>query len=163
MHILKHLSGGRPVLFADVITFDDEQNALICQNCGGAATWFADPNTEGPEKLKAVNIVPNVQGQAGGPALSYYGAPVGKITWARLARPGGSYFMHIVKGELVEVGETFRYFLMKWPTVAVKIEKNVRTFMEGYSSQHVQIVATDVADELVEFCRIAGIPFELTS
>lgn len=162
MHILKELSGGKPVLFADVITFDDEKNALVCQNCGGAATWFADANVQEPEQTKAVDVVPNVQGRAGGPAFNYYGAPVGTITWARLARRGGRYFMHIVKGELTEVSEMFRYFLMKWPTVAVKINENVRSFMERYSSQHVQIVAADVADELVEFCRIAEIPFEIS-
>jgi len=163
MHILKHLSGGKPVLFADVITFDDEQNALICQNCGGAPTWFADANAEGAAKLKSVDVVPNVQGQAGGPALNYYGAPVSTITWARLARRSGSYFMQIVKGELVEVSEMFRHFLMKWPTVAVRIDEDVRTFMETCPSQHIQLVAADVADELEEFCRIAGIPFELTT
>jgi len=162
MHLLKHLSGGKPVLFADVITFDDEQNAIVCQNCGGAATWFADANTEGLAKLKAVDIVPNVQGQAGGPAFNYYGAPAGQITWARLVRPGGSYFMHIIKGEIVEISDAARYFLMKWPTVAVKINENVRTFMERYPSQHVQIVAADVADELAEFCHITNIPFEIT-
>jgi len=162
MHLLKYLSGGKPVLFADVITFDDERNALICQNCGGAATWFADANAEADAKLKSVDIVPNVQGQAGGPALNYYGAPVGTITWARLARRAGSYCMHIVKGELVEVSDMYRHFLMKWPTVAVKMNANVRTFMERYPSQHVELVAADVADELVEFCRIAGIPFDMT-
>ena len=70
--------------------------------------------------------------------------------------------MHIVKGELVEVSDMFRHFLMKWPTVAVKINENVRSFMETYPSQHVEIVAADVADELVEFCRIAGIPYDMT-
>lgn len=161
MHILKHLSGGKPVLFADAVTFDDERNAIICQNCGGATTWFADANSEAPDKLKTVDIVPNVQGQAGGPAFNYYGTPVGDITWARLAQTGETYIMHIVKGEFIEVGEAFRHFLMKWPTVAVKTKEDTRTLMETYPSQHVHIVAADVVEELAEFCRIAGFSFEI--
>jgi L-fucose isomerase len=161
MHILKHLSGGKPALFADAVTFDDEQNAVICQNCGGAATWFADLNTEDSDKLKKVDIVPNVQGQAGGPAFNYYGAAAGDMTWARLAQTEENYIMHIVKGELIDVGDAFRQFLMKWPTVAVKTKKDTRALMEEYPSQHVHIVAADVVEELKAFCRIAGFSFEI--
>jgi L-fucose isomerase-like protein len=161
MHILKHLSGGKPVLFADAVTFDDEHNAIICQNCGGAATCFADLNTEAPDQLKKVDIVPNVQGQAGGPAFNYYGTPAGDITWARLAQTEQTCVMHIVKGEFIEVGDTFRQLLMKWPTVAVKTKKDPQALMEEYPSQHLHIVAADVVEELTEFCRIAGISSEI--
>jgi L-fucose isomerase len=156
MQILKMLSGGKPIFFGDLMLYDRATRTIAIMNCGGASTWFATASMNPTENLKEVQLVPHVQGKAGGAAVFYIASKVGEpVTWARLARRAGEYSMFIIKGKLVR-SKNFEG-TMKWPTLIVEIEKDPVELLKTYPSQHVQAAIGDYSRELKELCKILGI------
>jgi L-fucose isomerase-like protein len=156
MQILKMLSGGKPIFFGDLMLYDRATRTIAIMNCGGASTWFATASMNPTENLKEVQLVPHVQGKAGGAAVFYTASKVGEpVTWARLARQAGDYTMFIIKGKLVR-SKNFEG-TMKWPTLIVEIEKDPVELLKTYPSQHVQAAIGDYSRELKELCKILGI------
>jgi L-fucose isomerase len=156
MQILKMLSGGKPVFFGDLMLFDRNTKTIAVMNCGGASTWFATASMNPADNLKEVQLLPHVQGKAGGAAVFYVATKAGEpITWARLVRQNAEYKMFIVKGKVVR-SKSFEG-TMKWPTLTVEIGKDPVELLKAYPSQHVQAVIGDYAKELGELCGILGI------
>lgn len=155
MQILKLLSGGKPVYFGDILFWDREKRLFTIANCGGASTWYTKRSQNPKENLKGVELVPQVQGKAGGAAIHYIAEEGEPITWARLGRTQGEYRMIIIRGRIVR-SEAFEN-MMKWPVVSIGLECDPAQILEVYPSQHAQLVVGDITKEITEFCRILEI------
>ncbi len=103
MEIMKHITGGMPVLFGDLSHIDDEENVLYLPNCGAQSTWYAGRSDDFKENLKHVELRPTVR-PGGGSTVYFPGAP-GQITLARLYRWSGEYRMAIIPGEAIELSQ----------------------------------------------------------
>lgn len=157
MQLLKLLSGGKPALFMDLLFNHPEEKVISCMNCGGASTWFAGASEVPEENLKEMSLVPHIHGKAGGAAIEYISPPADAVTWARLARKNGEYYMIIVKGGFV-TGPKFSNPL-RWPGCHIKINMDTNEFLKDYPSQHAQVVVGDYTRELELTCDILGIPY----
>lgn len=161
MEILKHATGGLPVLFADLSHIDEEDNILYLPNCGAMSTWFAKRSDDARENLQAVELRPSVR--PGGASTVYFTAAPGKITLARLYRCSGKYQMAIIPGEAIEPSqERLDAFIEargphQLPTAFVKVTANLDDVVEEFGSNHISGVAGDVEKELVMFCKMKGI------
>ncbi|MFB0563363.1 MAG: L-fucose/L-arabinose isomerase family protein [Candidatus Lokiarchaeia archaeon] len=152
MQILKLLTGGKPVYFGDILFWNRDQRLFTIANCGGASTWFVKRSSDPKENLKGIQLMPQVQGKAGGAAVYYIAEEGVPVTWARLGRTNGVYRMIIIRGRIVR-SEAFEG-TMKWPTVSIRVEYDPMVILEVYPSQHVQLVVGDVSKEIREFCRL---------
>jgi len=156
MQMLKMLSGGKPVFFGDLMLYDRNSKTMAAMNCGGASSWFATSSMNSADNLKEIQLLPHVQGKAGGAAVFYVASKVGEpITWARLARQNGEHKMFIIKGKVVR-SKSFEG-TMKWPTLIIEIERDPVELLKSYPSQHVQAVMGDYCKELRELCGILRI------
>ncbi|MGQ9721692.1 MAG: L-fucose/L-arabinose isomerase family protein [Candidatus Jordarchaeum sp.] len=155
MQILKLLNLGKPVYFGDILFWNQDEKLFTVANCGGAGTWFVKRSSEPEENLRGIQLVPQVQGKAGGAAVYYVAEEGVPVTWARLSRAYGEYQMFIIRGRIVR-SEAFEGAL-KWPTMSIAVEVDPNEILEFYSSQHIQLVIGDVSREILEFCRLLNI------
>ena len=86
MQLLKLLSGGTPVLFADVRHYHADRDVWDLCNSGQHATWYAARSDDPAENLARVHFYPEVfYFPAGGASVHHLAAP-GDATFARLTR-----------------------------------------------------------------------------
>jgi L-fucose isomerase len=154
MEILKLLSGGKPVLFMDLIFSDEKENVITCMNCGGASTWYAARSKESVDNLSRVEILPHVHGKAGGGCFAYTAKSSSAVTWMRLSRVNGKYKMFIIKGKLVD--NIKPEICLPWPTAHVKLNFNPQVLLEEYDSQHAHIVEGDFVKECKYVAELLG-------
>lgn len=165
MEILKHIAQ-TPVLFADVRHYFQEENLLDLCNSGTHATYFAGKSFNPEENLKNVVFYPeDFYFPAGGAAVKHFAAP-GRVTLARLARQDGEYVMTIVPGEFVQLSETEQKRLsekvqVQWPHAYVRLDTDAETFLKYYPCNHTHGVYGDFIEELVQFCDIKGIDYQI--
>jgi L-fucose isomerase len=153
MQILKHLSGG-PVLFADVLHLDVEENMVRLSNCGSHPTELA-PNrkqvfwlTEGLKEF-TWNI--------GGACPQYVGKP-GSVTLARMGRIDGKYIMLITTGEVMEMPrEKLKETNWHHPHMFVKLDCDILEFVKDLRSNHIHMVYGDYSEHLRNICEILEI------
>lgn len=161
MEIMKHVSGGMPVLFGDLSHMDPEENLLYLPNCGAMSTWFAARADTAGENLERVELRPSVR--PGGGATVYFRAAPGPITLARLYRWAGEYRMAIIPGEAIEPSrEKLDEFIKargvhQLPTAFVKVSADPDDIVTEFGSNHISGVAGDVQKELIHFCRLRQI------
>ena len=161
MEIMKHITGGMPVLFGDLSHIDDEENVLYLPNCGAQSTWYAGRSDDFKENLKHVELRPTVR-PGGGSTVYFPGAP-GQITLARLYRWSGEYRMAIIPGEAIELSQKKSEEFIKargvhqLPTAFVKVTADLEEIIDEFGSNHISGVAGDVERELVHFCKLKGI------
>ena len=161
MEILKHISGGQPVLFGDVSHLNDETRTMYVPNCGALCSWFAGRSDDPAGTLKSVELRPSVR-PAGG-ATVYFTAAPGAITLARLCRRSGHYRMVILQGEVVQPSQDELDAFIKargrhqLPTAFVKVAFDFDRFVEEFGSNHISGVAGTYVDELEQFCRMSNI------
>ena len=161
MEIMKHITGGMPVLFGDLSHIDDEDNVLYLPNCGAQSTWYAGRSDDFKENLKHVELRPTVR-PGGGSTVYFPGAP-GQITLARLYRWSGEYRMAIIPGEAIELSQKKSEEFIKargvhqLPTAFVKVTADLEEIIDEFGSNHISGVAGDVERELVHFCKLKGI------
>lgn len=167
MEIMKHITGGLPVLFGDLSHMDDEENVLYLPNCGAQSTWFAGRSDDYRENLKQVELRPTVR-PGGGSTVYFPGAP-GPITLARLYRWSGEYRMAIIPGEAIALSKEKSEDFIKargvhqLPTAFVKVTADLEEIIDEFGSNHISGVAGDVVKELVHFCNLKAItPVVLT-
>ena len=161
MEILKHISGGMPVMFGDLSHMDDEDNVLYLPNCGAMSTWFAGRSDDVKENLGKVELRPSVR--PGGGATVYFAAAPGTITLARLYRCSGEYRMAIISGDAIELSQKKKDQFIEargphqLPTAFVKVDADLEEIVQEFGSNHISGVAGDVVEELVHFCLMQGI------
>jgi len=159
MQILHLLSGGKPAALLDIRWFDAQKGWWILANCGALpAAFFATP--ENQSGLKGMHAEPHVFGKGGGGALAGIATPR-RVTLARLCRKNGEYWMAILPGQIEQPGrEDVNKATPAFPKAFVRLD-NGENFIDSYGSNHIHMVVGDYTEELVSFCRMAGIDWQV--
>jgi L-fucose isomerase len=161
MQMLKHVSGGKPVLFMDVSYIDDEAQIFYMPNCGAFCSWYARRSDDPAENLAQVQLRP--ANRPGGGAITYFTAAPGPLTFARLYRRLGRYQMSIVGGETVELPpEKVAAFVAargshQLPTAFARLDTDIDAFLDSFASNHILAVDGIYIEELVHLCRLLDV------
>ncbi len=161
MEVLKHISGGMPVLFGDFSYLNAETSTIYIPNCGAICTWFAGRSDDPRENLRQVELRPGIR--RGGGAITYFKAAPGPLTLSRLYRKSGHYHMAIIPAEAVEPSrEEYEAFVQargrhQLPTVFARVSLDFEQLIDEYGSNHVSAVAGNYVEELRRFCDLLGI------
>ncbi|MBC8263463.1 MAG: L-fucose isomerase [Anaerolineales bacterium] len=161
MEILKQVSGGSPVFFADLSYINEETSTLYLPNCGGMCSWYAGRSDNPVENLSQIELRPAIR--PGGGAITYFTAAPGPVTLARLYRKAGEYYMAIIPGEAVEpTPEEYEAFVKargshQLPTAFVRVSLDFDEFIDKSGSNHISGVAGIFVQELEHFCRMLDI------
>ena len=153
MQILHLLSEGQPAALLDIRWYDAAKERWALANCGAIPAAFFGG-------LGKVRIEPHVFGQGGGGALPGSVAPQA-VTLARLCRKNGEYWMAILSGTVEQAtAEDETRITPAFPRAFVKTSAGA-DFLEVFGSNHIHMLAGDYCDELVSFCRLAGIRWQV--
>ncbi len=161
MEILKLVSGGKPVLFMDVSYIDDDAQVFYLPNCGAFCSWYAKRSDDPAENLKQVKLHP--ANRPGGGAITYFNPAPGPLTFARLYRKNGEYYMAIVAGETIELPpEKYEAFVQArgshpLPTAFAKLHVNIDVFMNEFASNHILAVDGIYVHELEHLCQMLDV------
>ena len=159
MQILNLLSGGKPTALLDIRWLNEDTGYWTLANCGAiAASFFAtEKDAQGYSSLQ---LVPHVFGEGGGGSFSGFVSPQ-RATLARLCRRNGEYWMAIVPAEIQQVAaEQLERTTSAFPQVVVKAAAGY-DFLEKFGSNHIHMVSGDYADEVIAFCRLLDIPYQI--
>ncbi|MFN8379835.1 MAG: L-fucose/L-arabinose isomerase family protein [Anaerolineae bacterium] len=161
MQLLK-LMTGEPVLFADVRHYDADDNVWYLANSGTHATYFAGHSLDPAENLRKVSFFPEVSYYpAGGASVQHFAAP-GMVTFARLARKHGKYWLAIVPAELVEFPESVARAKAatttpEWPHAFARFQVSPDEFLASYPCNHTHGCYGDWVPELLNLAQVLGI------
>jgi len=161
MEILKQVSGGKPVLFMDVSYIDDDAQVFYLPNCGAFCSWYAKRSDDPAENLKQVKLHP--ANRPGGGAITYFNPAAGPLTFARLYRKNGEYYMAIVAGETIELPpEKYEAFVQArgnhpLPTAFAKLHVDIDVFMNEFASNHILAVDGIYVRELEHLCQMLDV------
>jgi L-fucose isomerase len=161
MEMLKHVSGGKPVLFLDVSYIDDEAQVLYLPNCGAFCSWYASRSDDPIENLGRVQLRP--ANRPGGGAITYFTTSPGPLTFARLFRKMGRYLMSIVKGETIDLSQDkVEAFVTargshQLPTAFARLDTDIDRFLDEFASNHILAVDGTYVQELVFLCHLLDI------
>lgn len=162
MQILKHVSGGKPTLFADLSYLNEDTRTIYLPNCGGMCSWYAGRSDNPADNLRHLELRPAIR--PGGGAITYFRAAAGRLTLARLYRQAGQYVLAILPGEAVEPTEAeYAAFVEargrhQLPTAFVRVNVDFERLINEFGSNHISGVAGDYARELEHVGRLLGIP-----
>ena len=159
MQILHLISGGKPASLLDIRWFDQASGLWALANCGAIPAAFCATPAD-PVGLAGMCLVPHVFGRGGGGALTAQVSPQ-RVTLARLCRKNGSYWMAIIAGA-AESGspEVTQRTTPAFPKAFIRSSAGL-DFLNEFGSNHIHMVSGDFAQELVAFCRLAGIEYKL--
>jgi L-fucose isomerase len=166
MQIMKHITRGQPVLFADVRHYDAAEDVWYFSNSGTHPTFFAGRSMDPKENLRKVTLYPEVPDYpAGGPSVHHFAAP-GEVTLARLARKEGRYWLAIVPGRIVEFDrqsalERGRTVTPQWPIAFTKLACGADEFLSRFPCNHIHGVYGDCTKELLAAGKILGMETRL--
>jgi L-fucose/D-arabinose isomerase len=162
MQLFKHMTRGQPVLFADVRHYDHENDVWYFSNSGMHPTYFAGKSDRPEDNLRHVTFYPEVSDYpAGGPSVHHFAAP-GRMTFARMARKNGAYWLALLEGEVIEferekalrLGQTVT---PEWPIAFVRLDCSVHDFLSIFPCNHIHGVYGDWADGVSQIARLLGI------
>jgi L-fucose isomerase len=163
MEILKLLSGGKPAALLDIRGIDREKGLLVLANCGSMATHFVNYSYNPKDNMKKVTLMPYVFGKAGGGTTQFICGD-SKATLSRLMSRKGKYWMAIAGGELVQRPKGRLEGMIKpFPYAFVRTGLDPDRFLETYGSNHIHIVAGDVKAEMIDFCKMLNLDYEIYS
>ena len=153
MQMMKNVSGN-PVLFADFLRYEEEENLVTLCNCGSQPTDFAPSKKEVcwvPEGLQEFTW------KIGG-CCPQYVARSGKVTMARLGRIDGEYIMLLLKGEAREFPrEKLNEINPQQPQAFIRLGCSQEGFVENLRCNHIHVTYGDYIEELKVLCRTLGI------
>lgn len=157
MQVLKLLSG-KPVIFTDLRHYDEDSQTMVLCNCGAMSTWYTRQSDDPSENLKEVTLMPVIEKYGGNGCHVRYIAGEGQMTFARLYRQAGQYYMTIFTGETEEFPvEKLDETCPAWPHLFVKLSVSPDELIPGLGSNHIHGVAGDYVAELEKFCDLKGI------
>lgn len=163
MQILKYISGGLPVLFADVRLYVPEKDIWIFANSGNHASWYAARSFNPAENLKKVTLWPAIEMYfpAGGASVEFDAAP-GEMTFSRLGVYNNKFYMVIVRGESLDLPEEEKKKLKEqtnptWPHMYVKLYTTFEEFVNVFPANHIHGIPGNHVNKLIKFCEIAGV------
>ncbi len=161
MEVLKHVTGGQPVFFADLSYLNEETHKLYLPNCGAFCAWYAARADSPADNLKQMELRPAMR--AGGGAITYFKAAAGPVTLARLYRRKSQYYMAIIPGEAEAPSEKeYADFVAargrhQLPTAFVRVKADFEQIIQEFGANHISGVTGSCTDELLHVCRLLGI------
>ncbi len=165
MQIFKHLTN-TPVLFADVRHYHADLEIWDLVNSGEHATYFAARSFDPKENLPLVHFYPEgFYFPAGGASVHHLAHP-GEVTFARLTRRDGQYWLAILRGEFVRYepeknDKLMRQTTFEWPHAFARFSCSADEFLATYASNHIHAVYGDWVRELQTVAELLGIEARL--
>jgi L-fucose isomerase len=165
MQLFKLMTGGTPVLFADVRHYHADRDVWDLCNSGQHATWYAARSSDPAQNLARVHFYPEVfYFPAGGASVHHLAAP-GEATFARLTRQARSYRMQVARGSFVNFDDDINTELMRqstfeWPHAFARLSVDAGEFLSRFGANHIHAVPGDHVAELQAACGFLGISFE---
>jgi L-fucose isomerase len=165
MQLFKLMTGGTPVLFADVRHYHADRDVWDLCNSGQHATWYAARSSDPAQNLARVHFYPEVfYFPAGGASVHHLAAP-GEATFARLTRQARSYRMQVARGSFVNFDDDINTELMRqstfeWPHAFARLSVDAGEFLSRFGANHIHAVPGDHVAELEAACAFLGISFE---
>lgn len=165
MQVLKLITGGLPVLFADVRHYHADRDIWDLCNSGQHATWYAARSDDPAENMSKVHFYPEVfYFPAGGASVHHLAAP-GHATFARLTRADGQYRMQVTTGEFVSYDDEVNTELMRqstfeWPHAFARLDAGAGQFLSRFGANHIHAVPGNVVPRLQAVCEFLGVRYE---
>lgn len=165
MQIFKEMTGS-PVLFADVRHYEKSEDVWFFSNSGTAATYFAGGSDDPAVNLARVSLLPESKDYpAGGGSVHHFAAP-GQMTFARLARKRGQYYLTLVPGEVVEFPKEKMDALgslatPQWPIAFTRLQAPAEDFLARYPCNHIHGVYGDHLQEWLLAARLLDIQVQV--
>ncbi len=152
MVMLHRFNPAAAPLFGDTIWFKKE--SLLLSNCGSSSVYWAGRSMDPKVSLPHVRLMPQLHGASG--SSVFYVTPGGKVTYARLFRVKGRYFMYLGLGtvpeEKVQIDRA-----PGWPQTRVVFESDPYLLYKTAPSNHGCLTDGDVTREMEALCRQAGV------
>jgi L-fucose/D-arabinose isomerase len=152
MVMLHQINPKAAPLFGDTIWFKKE--GLLLSNCGSSSVYWAGRSMDPRVSLPHVELMPQLHGKSGS-SVSYV-TPGGKVTYARLFRVKGRYFMYLGAGTVPDDGKRIDR-APGWPQTRVRFDSDPALLYRTAPSNHGHLTDGDVTPEVEAFCRQAGI------
>lgn len=145
--ILQSLSG-QPAFGTDIVSIDDERDALVVWHCGLAPLSMSDP-----DQPRGVTIHSN----RGLPLLFEFTLKPGPVTVARLTESSGDYGLVIGRGNILQGPKSFSGTsgLLGFDRPAIEV---MDLILSNGLEHHISITYGDFADVLVAFAQLLHIP-----
>ncbi|MGC9175066.1 MAG: L-fucose/L-arabinose isomerase family protein [Thermoprotei archaeon] len=163
MQILKYVSGGDPVLFADVRLYVPEFDVWVLANSGEHSSWYASRSNDPRANFEKISLYPAVPRYfpKGGASVEFDAAP-GEMTFARLGIKEDKPFMVIISGEAVDLPRDARERIKKstdptWPHMYARFKASFEEFIGVFPANHIHGIPGNHVEELTQFCKIADI------
>lgn len=163
MQMMKYVTGGLPTLFMDVRLALPEMGLWDLCNSGNHATWYAARSKDPKVNYKSVTFHPALKYyfKAGGASVEFDAAP-GLLTFARLGLWDEKPYLVMLTADSVKLSAAEKKKINEstnptWPHVHAKLHCTDEEFISVFPCNHVQGVAGDVIDSLVDLCEISGI------
>lgn len=146
--IVQYYISQLPVFMTDMINIDEEKNIMTFWHCGNAA-----PSLQNPKYEFTVNNHP-----LAGQGVAFYGAlKTGKVTIARFYNENDSYKLFLLRGRAIDMDS-----YTKGVMANVKVDSPVRSITERIIEEgiphHYSIIWDDVADAMIDVCKLLNIP-----
>lgn len=145
--ILQAISG-EPAFGTDIVSLDNERDALVIWHCGLAPLSMADP-----QKPRGVTIHSNRKL----PLLFEFTLKPGPVTIARLTESSGEYRLVIGSGEIVRGPKSF-----SGTSGLLHFERPARDILDMILSEglehHISITYGNYVDVIIAFAQILNIP-----
>jgi L-fucose/D-arabinose isomerase len=153
MVMLHQVNPAVPPLFGDTIWFRKE--GLLLSNCGSSSVWWAGRSSDPSVTLPRVSLMPQLHGKSGSSVFSVTPAG-GPVTYARLYRVRGRYYMYLGAGVVPpEAKQVDR--APGWPQTQVSFGTDPYLLYATSPSNHGCLTEGDVTAEVEAICRAAGI------
>ncbi|MQA76909.1 MAG: fucose isomerase [Streptosporangiales bacterium] len=165
MQMLKLVTGGTPVLFADVRHYHPDRDVWDLCNSGQHATWYAARSDDPAENLAKVNFYPEVFFfPAGGASVNHVAAP-GDCTFARLTRKNHRYRMQVMRGSFESYDAATndrlaRQSTFEWPHAFTRLDAPAADFLSRFGANHIHAVPGEYVEELKSICTMLDIDYE---
>ncbi len=159
MQVLSLLSEGRPASLLDVRWYNAAAGLWTLANCGAIPAAFG-ATPQDPSGFSSFQLGPHVFGKGGGGAVAGVATPQA-VTLARLCRKNSEYWMAIVPGEVVQPDPAdLERVTPAFPKAFVRCAAGM-DFLSSFGSNHIHMVAGDLSEEIISFCRLSGIPWKI--
>ncbi len=146
--IVQNYLTGLPTFITDMINIDERQNVMTFWHCGNAA-----PSLKNTKHEYTMNNHP-----LAGQGTAFYGAlKEGKVTIARFCNINDSYKLFLLRGTAIDM-DRYTKGVMANIKVDAPVRKIVERIMEEGIPHHYSIVWDDVADSMIEVCKLLNIP-----
>lgn len=150
--ILQSISGSQ-AFGTDMVSVDEEKDAMVIWHCGLAPLSMADPEAE-----KRVTIHSNRQL----PLLMEFPLKPGRVTIARLSEATGDYELIIGEGEIIRAPQSFSGTsgLIRFDKPAIDV---INTILDKGLEHHISITYGEYQDELLALANMLNLPVSCIS